>query len=335
MASVKLQELFFQLQATSVSIEFASNNEGVKRKVVEAEEVAKEKNKEVEVIQGDLRKTKEQLAKEQLAKEQLAKELKEKNNEIRKKERQLKLANIKLSASKSRKLGKSERTIRLKKREFLNFMREAYLRALGEGRQEEEEIVDNPPSPNTENRMIEAYEDVMMMMMTTEQDKNGDEEEDKEEVVQISDDDDEDGPQSRSSSTKSTSTISIYSSSDSEGKAQLPENAAMLDSAAPSTGEVEWEHGVSTPFSPSLVHQAGEWEQEQEVVVVVEGSTEHTPEVPPHLPSHPSTSSQVSGTPLYAHVGPEDLTGAHIPPPRKDVTSHSRPQEGVVRESAP
>ncbi|CAG0886674.1 unnamed protein product [Cyprideis torosa] len=38
-------------------------------------------------------------------------------------------------------------------------------------------------------------------------------------------------------------------------------HSSVETSSTVSTAEEEWEHGVSTPFSPSPVHQAGEWEQ--------------------------------------------------------------------------
>ncbi|CAG0903229.1 unnamed protein product [Cyprideis torosa] len=47
----------------------------------------------------------------------------------------------------------------------------------------------------------------------------------------------------------------------SNGDEEEAVRSSVETSSAVSTEGVEWEHGVSTPFSPSPVHQAGEWEQ--------------------------------------------------------------------------
>ncbi|CAG0893479.1 unnamed protein product [Cyprideis torosa] len=93
--------------------------------------------------------------------------------------------------------------------------------------------------------------------------------------------------------------------------------SSVETSSAASTEELNWEHGVSTPFSPSPVHQAGEWEQGVDT---------------PHSPS-PSASP---GAEERSIVKQEPITPVESPTPSStDEEEEEGEGEEVAAEGSP
>ncbi|CAG0900473.1 unnamed protein product [Cyprideis torosa] len=82
-------------------------------------------------------------------------------------------------------------------------------------------------------------------------------------------------------------------------------HSSVETSSAVSTEEMNWEHGVSTPFSPSPVHQAGEWEQGVDT---------------PHSPS-PSAEERLN-------IKQEPITPAESPTPSSTYEEEEEEEEG-------